>query len=458
MFTLIRPRNINNVTLLSTNVVDDYSAYNAATTYASGAYVQVDSPSSTVTISNASPGVVTWTAHSIPDDTVIVLTTTGTLPTGLTAGAVYYWRSTGTNTGTVSEKKGGAPIKTTSAGSGTHTATASMHNVYESLQASNTGHTPRSSPTWWLDHGATNKWRMFDSSVTSQSQNAETIEVTVAPGGVANGVALLNVSAGSARFRMRDPNNSATVTMTIASPAVVTETAHTKNNGDMVVFTTTDALPTGCVASKTYYVVNKTTNTYEFSETSGGASVNTTGTQSGVHTVTDVIYDSTYSLVSSDGVSSWFSWFHETRRRTRDIVELEMPTITNPHIDIWLTESGGMVQCGVCVSGQNLEIGEAQLGASTGIQDYSIKQEDAFGNYTILERSFRKRADFQIVVENTRIGYVQNVLSDYRATPIIYVGHEDYTNTIIYGFYKDFAVEISYQDVSILTASIEGLT
>lgn len=79
-------------------------------------------------------------------------------------------------------------------------------------------------------------------------------------------------------------NKTATVTITIATPGVVTWTAHGLSNNDVVKFSTTGALPTGLVAGTTYYVRNKAANTFEVSATEGGASINTTGTQSGVQT------------------------------------------------------------------------------------------------------------------------------------------------------------------------------
>lgn len=79
---------------------------------------------STVTISNAEPGVISWTGHGLPNGTSVVFTTTGALPTGLTAGTTYYVVNASTNTFSVAATPGGAPINTTAAGSGTHTATA----------------------------------------------------------------------------------------------------------------------------------------------------------------------------------------------------------------------------------------------------------------------------------------------------------------------------------------------
>jgi hypothetical protein len=78
-----------------------------------------------------------------------------------------------------------------------------------------------------------------------------------------------------------------TCTMTIASPCVVTLNSHSLADNAPVVFSTTGALPTGIIAGAVYYVraTNKTTNTFEISLTSGGAAVNTSGSQSGTHRV-----------------------------------------------------------------------------------------------------------------------------------------------------------------------------
>ncbi|ESQ83254.1 hypothetical protein AEAC466_13460 [Asticcacaulis sp. AC466] len=77
-------------------------------------------------------------------------------------------------------------------------------------------------------------------------------------------------------------------TITIASPGVVTSTAHGYSDGDKVVFSTTGALPTGLAAGTTYYVVSSTANSFSVAATSGGSAIVTTGTQSGVHTVSKV--------------------------------------------------------------------------------------------------------------------------------------------------------------------------
>ncbi len=83
----------------------------------------------TVTITNASPAVVTWTAHGLPAGWPIWFTTSSSLPAGLTASTVYYIcnnATVATNTFEVCPNPGGGgtPINTSSAGSGTQTGVA----------------------------------------------------------------------------------------------------------------------------------------------------------------------------------------------------------------------------------------------------------------------------------------------------------------------------------------------
>lgn len=103
--------------------------------------------------------------------------------------------------------------------------------------------------------------------------------------------ALLTTSLYNFKVLYNDavPVRSATATITIASPGVVTWTAHQLLVNTPVSFSTTGALPTGLVAATTYYVKTVVdANTFTLSATAGGTVIATTGTQSGVHTISTV--------------------------------------------------------------------------------------------------------------------------------------------------------------------------
>ena len=81
--------------------------------------------------------------------------------------------------------------------------------------------------------------------------------------------------------------NQRTATITIASPAVVSLATHGFTAGTAIRFQSTGALPTGLTIGPTYYVsaTGLAAGTFQVSLTPGGASINTTGTQSGTHVV-----------------------------------------------------------------------------------------------------------------------------------------------------------------------------
>jgi hypothetical protein len=79
--------------------------------------------------------------------------------------------------------------------------------------------------------------------------------------------------------------SSSQFTVTIASPAVLTSSSLNLVDGTAVMFTTTGALPTGLSVGTVYYIANSTGTTANLTATYGGAVITTTGSQSGIHSI-----------------------------------------------------------------------------------------------------------------------------------------------------------------------------
>lgn len=324
------------------------------------------------------------------------------------------------------------------------------------------------------------------------------------------------------------------VTLTIASPCVVTFPVGTSISANQpVVLTTTGTLPTGIAAGTTVYVKDITGSTTTISATVGGAAINTSGTQSGVHTLntnynipvtntdywletgstnkwkmfdgsvqsqtsnpsniiltlnttatyfdtmaflnvnatsvrvivntTDgTVYDKTATLSSTSGIVDWYSYFFTPITRQTDVIFDGIPKYGSATITIVISAPSGAAACGACIIGASRDISADKLGvehgAKLGIQTYDVKQRDDFGNYTILERAFNRRADWTVYIEPTEVDGIINLLSSIRAKPILYIGGKNYNSNIVYGFYKDFDIEIAYPTYSICTIQLEGLT
>lgn len=170
------------------------------------------------------------------------------------------------------------------------------------------------------------------------------------------------------------------------------------------------------------------------------------------------IFNQSYDLTVNNNVSNWYEYFFEPVSRKGDLVIFDMPLNLNPTISVTLNEPGGTAKIGSLVIGQSRDLGLLLYGARVGIQDFSRKETDDFGNFTIVERAFAKRATFKVIVENKNIDFIQTLLAQYRATAVVFVGVDDFTSTWIYGFYKDFDVEIAFMEKSYLNLVLEGLT
>ena len=79
-------------------------------------------PSATFT-ADAATDTITSTAHGLTDGQRVKLSSTGTIPAGLSTSTVYYVRDSAPNTFKVSLTSAGSAVDITSAGSGTHTWT-----------------------------------------------------------------------------------------------------------------------------------------------------------------------------------------------------------------------------------------------------------------------------------------------------------------------------------------------
>lgn len=118
------------------------------------------------------------------------------------------------------------------------------------------------------------------------------------------------------------------------------------------------------------------------------------------------------------------------------------------------------VSASVSLAGNQIVLGTTQWGASAGILDYSKKETDDFGTTTFVERAFSKRMNVNLILPSADLTRVQKALIDIRATPCMWIGTDDseYDVLVIYGFYRDFNLEIPYPEYSFCSLQIEGLT
>ena len=168
------------------------------------------------------------------------------------------------------------------------------------------------------------------------------------------------------------------------------------------------------------------------------------------------VYRKEISLVDA-GVTNWYDWFFEPIGIRTDVVVLDMPAYGSANIVLTIDAGPEVATVGHVVIGAVKQIGTALYGSSVGINDYSRKSTDDFGNTVVIQRSFSNRADFDIALDTSEVTRVRRLLADLRATPVVWIGEESYEATILFGFYKDFQIVFSGPTVSDCSITVEGV-
>ena len=181
-------------------------------------------------------------------------------------------------------------------------------------------------------------------------------------------------------------------------------------------------------------------------------------------TVTDdtegEVYSQTNSLLDSDEIFDWFSYFFEEITYVSTTLFTGIPPYRGATVSVTVTEdTGETAQLGQLVFGSLTELGVTTYGTAISIQDFSRKETDAFGNFIVVERAFSNLVDFDVRLPTQTAGRVRRILAEYRATPIVYVGNENSSfGTIVYGFYRNFDITLDTPSLSFAAIEVEGLS
>lgn len=249
---------------------------------------------------------------------------------------------------------------------------------WQSLINTNTTEPSYSAKTTWLDVGPSNRFAMFDSLISTQTNATGPLVVEFAPGDVISSLALINLLGESVRIEM---------------------------------------------------IVDG-----------------------------QVVYDATKPLQGGI-IADWWDYYFTQDDQINQALFNDLPAYYTSTVRITL--NGGAVAIGHAVFGTRQEIGSLEMGATSGIIDYSRKETDDFGETTFVRRAFADEFSGQVFVGNGQLNRLKRLLRDLRATPCLWIGVDDdkYTETlVVYGWYRQHRIAISYPEHSLIDLEIEGLT
>lgn len=177
-----------------------------------------------------------------------------------------------------------------------------------------------------------------------------------------------------------------------------------------------------------------------------------------VDPVYGTVFDETTDFTALPLKPEWWAWFFGQKRAATQHVALDLPSYPNADLIIEFAGNSGLA-VGVIMFGQQQRYGLGiSYGARVGIQDYSRKETNEFGDTTLVVRAFAKRANFNLMIESAEVDALQDYLATVRAVPCLWVGTTDYDSTVVFGFYKNFDILIAYPEHADCDLELEGLT
>ena len=174
----------------------------------------------------------------------------------------------------------------------------------------------------------------------------------------------------------------------------------------------------------------------------------------------DPVFTETQTLDNSF-ISDWYAYFFEPFDIKSDILFGPLPPYPSAQVTVTVVpDSGGTVSVGAVMYGNTVELGQVHMGATAGITDYSRKETDTFGQVSLVERSFAKRANYTLTVANAQIRRVFSTLAALRATPAVWVASDDYSYSplTVFGWPEDWDLNVQYSTYSTVSLKVQGLT
>ena len=168
------------------------------------------------------------------------------------------------------------------------------------------------------------------------------------------------------------------------------------------------------------------------------------------------VYDRTIDMTDQAALIDWYMYFFEPLAPRTSVVIEDLPPYGSAEVRTRITGPGS-VSCGTLAIGTKVELGQVRQGAKVGIIDYSKKTTDDYGVTSVVQRSYARRLDVDLVSDLAKLDYITDSLASIRAKPVVWIADERRKSLVIFGFSRDWAVVIAYATTLESSLTIEGL-
>lgn len=173
------------------------------------------------------------------------------------------------------------------------------------------------------------------------------------------------------------------------------------------------------------------------------------------------VYTKTTSL-NLRNVVDWYTYFFEPFSTNPNLIDFDIPPITNSIITITLASSTGSVSCGSLIIGNAEYLGDAQYTAKSDTINFSSVTRDVFGNATMVPRRSIPKTTQTLWLDKARVNRADAVRESLNSVPAVWSGLDDandgyFDALFVLGFYRAFSFDIDYPTAALVNLEIEEI-
>lgn len=303
--------------------------------------------------------------------------------------------------------------------------------VYQSLQSGNIGHTPASSPTYWVSVG--NTYNTYDGAHSySLGDTIQDVTTHLVYESVVNSNSG-NAVTDTTKWTLIQPTNKwAAIDLlyntTTVQPRLITMILQLGSRSDSLCLT-------GITAN----------------------SLNVTVMNAGA-----VVYSDTENLNTRD-VTNWYEYFYAPFITKSSLALFDLPPYTGAIVFLSFYATSGNAECGAVTIGTAIDLGDIQYSAQADVLNFSsVTRNFDGGTAAMVQRRNVPKTIQKIWVDKTQLNKIRRFRDNYNGMPAAWIGIEDdedgyYESFVIVGFYKKFTINTEQPETASIDLEIEEI-
>lgn len=166
----------------------------------------------------------------------------------------------------------------------------------------------------------------------------------------------------------------------------------------------------------------------------------------------------TINLVSDGGIDDYWEYCFSPVLLDTGALFLDLPPYVNATITVTIDNTGGTAECGLCHVGMSFGAGASEWGLEKGIDDYSIKDTNQYGDAALVEGEYSEVMNFVVHVDRNYSSAFEQLLTSQRAQLAMYIGSDLFADTAVYGWPDTWRRIFKHLPRDVYTVSLKGAT